>query len=207
MICLDDDDSLRLSDKEPISEDSKCKAVKFKGLLKEQPFVIIDTPGVDFAYDESHKAMTYNAIINEDYDVLLCVVNAPYYERDGENDLIDYITSLKNKKIIFIFNQLDRFKPKDDSIEESLKKFKALLKSRECNAKVIPISAKSAYLLTQEQNQNVDELDAFELSLLKERLSLDYYDLGKYGSDRKSEESDFFSRCGLTNLVTTLQEQ
>lgn len=206
-ICIDNNGSIRLNNKESISEDSKCNAIKFTGLLKDQPFVIIDTPGVDFAYDDSHKEITYNAIISKDYDILLCVVNAPYYERDGENELIDYITSLKNKKILFIFNQLDRFKPKDDSIEESLKKFKTLLKSKECNVKVIPISAKTAYLLTQEQNQNVDELDAFELTLLKERLSLDYYDLGKYGSGRHSNESDFFSRCGLTNLVTTLQEQ
>lgn len=181
------------------------KATRFESPLSQQHVVIIDTPGVDYAYDESHQQIAYGAINNEEYDVLLCVVNAPYYERNGEMELLDRIINIKNKKVIIIFNQLDRFKTKYDSIEESLKQFGALLKSKQCNAQVIPFSAKTAYMLMQEQNNTLDKFDDFELALLKEKFSADFYDLGNYGTCVQSYGTDYLSRCGLTNLITTIQ--
>lgn len=183
------------------------KAVRFSNALSSHPLVIIDTPGVDYAYDESHKEITLDAINRKDYDVLLCVINASYYERNGENEIIDHIINQNIEKVIFIFNQLDRFKSNKDSIEESLNLFRALLKSKKCNANIIPLSAKTVNLLIQEQNNTLDELDALELALLKKKFKTGFYDLGKYDIGVQSEVSDFFTRSGFTNLINTILNQ
>ncbi|MBD5641772.1 MAG: hypothetical protein HDQ91_05080 [Desulfovibrio sp.] len=188
-------------------DDIPNKSIRFKGSIEKQPLLIIDTPGVDYAYDESHRKITYDTIKRGDYDLLLCVNNGPYIERNGENELIDFVLKQKNKKIVFIFNQLDRFDPADDSIEESLKQFKALLKSKKCDARIVPFSGKAAYLLKKELDGNLSRFDSIELAALKEKMSSLFYDLGMYGTGVCSGEGDYFARCGLTNLETIIVNQ
>ena len=188
-------------------DDMPNKSLRFKGSIEKQPLLIIDTPGVDYAYDESHRKITYETIKRGDYDLLLCVNNGPYIERNGENELIDFVLKQQNKKIVFIFNQLDRFDPADDSIEESLKQFKALLKSKKCEAKIVPFSGKTAYLLKKELDGNLLRFDSIELAALKEKMSSLFYDLGMYGTGICSREGDYFARCGLTNLATIIVNQ
>ena len=77
----------------------------------------------------------------------------------------------KIKKILFIFNQLDRFDPADDSIEESLKQFKRLLKNKKSEAGIVPISAKAAYLLKKEMKSTLSKFEEVELRSLKEKMS------------------------------------
>ncbi|MDE6409321.1 MAG: dynamin family protein [Muribaculaceae bacterium] len=187
-------------------DDIPNKSVRFKGSIEKRPLLIIDTPGVDYAYDESHRKITYDTIKRGDYDLLLCVNNGPYIERNGENELIDFVLKQK-KKIVFIFNQLDRFDPADDSIEESLKQFKTLLKSKKCEAKIVPFSGKAAYLLKKELDGNLSRFDSIELSALKEKMSSLFYDLGMYGTGICSREGDYIARCGLTNLETIIVNQ
>lgn len=191
-------------DKDVALENLPNKAIKFIGGLESQPIVITDTPGVDYAYDSSPKKITYDAIERGDYDILVCVNNGPYIERNGENELIDHILKQKNRKFLFIFNQLDRFDPADDSIEESLKQFKTLLKSKKSEAIVIPFSAKAAYLLKKETMYSLSKYEEAELRSLKEKMSSIFYDFGMYGTGICSHEDDFFARCGLTNLETTI---
>lgn len=183
------------------------KSIKFRGGIEKQPLLIIDTPGVDYAYDESHRKITYDAIKRGDYDMLICVNNGPYIERNGENELINFVLQQRNRKIVFIFNQLDRFDPADDSIEESLKQFKAFLKSRKCEATVVPFSGKTAYLLKKELDGDLSKFDSIELKALKEKMSSLFYDLGMYGTGICSSEGDYFARCGLTNLETIIMNQ
>ena len=130
--------------------------------------------------------------------------NGPYIERNGENDLIDHVLKQKNKKILFIFNQLDRFDPADDSIEESLKQFKRLLKNKKSEAGIVPISAKAAYLLKKEMKSTLSKFEEVELRSLKEKMSSIFYDFGMYGTGVCSKEEDFFARSGLTNLETII---
>lgn len=192
------------NDNEIALEDIPNKALKFFGGLESHPFVITDTPGVDYAYDSSHRKIAYDVINRGDYDLLICVNNGPYIERNGEDELISYVLKQKNRKILFIFNQLDRFDPVDDSIEESLSQFKNLLKSKKSNAKVIPFSAKAAFLLKKELDGNLSKFEEVELKALKEKLSSQFYDFGMYGTGVCSSEDDYFARSGLTNLETTI---
>lgn len=195
------------NDREISLENVPNKALKFFGSLENQPLVITDTPGTDYAYDSSHRKITYDAINRGDYDLLICVNNGPYIERNGENELIDYVLKQKNRKILFIFNQLDRFDPVDDSIEESLKQFKNLLKSKKSNAQVLPFSAKAAFLLKKDLDSTLSKYEEVELKSLKEKLSSIFYDFGMYGTGVCSSEDDYFARSGLTNLETAILNQ
>lgn len=188
-------------------EDIPNKALRFLGSLESQPLIIIDTPGVDYAYDTSHKKVTYDAINRGDYDILICVNNGPYIERTGEDELIRHVLKQNDKNILFIFNQLDRFDPADDSIEESLKQFKNLLKSKKCDAQIIPFSAKAAFLLKKELDHTLTQFEEGELKSLKKKLSSLFYDFGMYGTGICSPEDDYFARSGLTNLETTILNQ
>ena len=105
---------------------------------------------------------------------------------------------------MFIFNQLDRFDPADDSIEESLKQFKELLKSKNSNAQIIPFSAKAAFFLKKELDHTLSQFEESELKSLKEKMSSLFYDFGMYGTGICSSEDDYFARSGLTNLETTI---
>lgn len=194
-------------DKEIAIEDIPNKALRFLGALESQPLIITDTPGVDYAYDASHKKVTYDAINRGDYDLLICVNNGPYIERTGEDELIRHVLKQNQKNILFVFNQLDRFDPADDSIEESLKQFRSLLKSKKSNAKVIPFSARAAFLLKKELDGSLSKLEESELKSLKEKLSSLFYDFGMYGTGVCSPEDDYFARSGLTNLETTILNQ
>lgn len=191
-------------DKEISQENLPNKSLRFIGNLERQPLIITDTPGVDYAYDSSHKKITYDAINRGDYDLLICVNNGPYIERNGEDELINFVLKHKDKNILYIFNQLDRFDPSDDSIEESLKQFRNLLKSKKSDAKIIPFSAKAAFLLKKELDGSLSQFDEVELKSLKEKLSSLFYDFGMYGTGVCSSEDDYFARSGLTNLETTI---
>ncbi len=195
------------NDREIAIEDIPNKALSFHGNLESQPLIIIDTPGVDYAYDTSHKKVTYDAINRGDYDLLICVNNGPYIERNGEDELIRHVLKQNNKNILFIFNQLDRFDPADDSIEESLKQFKELLKSKKSDTKIIPFSAKAAFLLKKELEHTLSKSEESELKSLKEKMSSLFYDFGMYGTGICSSEDDYFARSGLTNLETTILNQ
>lgn len=195
------------NDREIIIENMPNKSLRFLGSLDSQPLIIIDTPGVDYAYDSSHKKLTYDAINRGEYDLLICVNNGPYIERNGEDELINHVLKQKNKNILFVFNQLDRFDPTDDSIEVSLKQFNNILKSKKSNAKIIPFSAKAAYLLKKELDGTLSHFEERELKSMKEKLSSLFYDLGMYGTGICSHEDDYFARSGLTNLETIIINQ
>lgn len=193
------------SDSEVAKEENiPNKAVKFIGALDSQPVVVIDTPGVDYAYDLTHKKITYDAIEHEDYDLLICVNNGPYIERNGENELINHVLKKKNKKTIFVLNQLDKFDPADDSIEESIEQFKNILLKKKSEANIIPFSARTAFLLKKELTSKLSKFEETELKLLKDRMSSSFYDLGMYGTGVCSKEDDFFAKSGLTNLETII---
>lgn len=176
----------------------------FTGNIGQSPLILIDTPGVDYAYADSHKKDTELALKQGNYDAIICVVNAPYAERTGENELLNKVLAVKGKKKLIIFNQLDKFCPDDDSIDLSLKQFKRIVKSKGSDAKVIPLSARFAYLLKREMNEELSQFEAQELTVFKEKTSSLFYDFGLYGTDVRSKEKDFFAISGLNNLETNI---
>jgi small GTP-binding protein len=179
-------------------------AIPFKGGLTNKHIVLIDTPGVDYAADLSHRAITEKAIKDGDYDVLICVVNLPYVERIGEQELINKILTIKNKKTIFILNQADRFDPEEDSIENSYNQFKAFLKKMKSNAIAIPLSSRMALLLKQSKDNSLSKVEAMQLDEFKGIFSMDFFDLEKYYSEIASQSDDYFAKTGIKALEIEL---
>ena len=187
--------------------DKHLISIKFSGTLSESPLVLIDTPGLNYAYDETHRIITESAIKNGTYDSIICVINAPYIENVDEAFMINKVLSIPKKKKIFILNQLDRFDPEDDSIEMIMKRFKASLKKRETDALVVPISAKMAWLLKKECFESLTPLEKVELKQFKAQMSTTFFDMGMYGTGVCSADEDFFARSGLSNLESIIVSQ
>lgn len=183
-------------------------ALHFNGVLGKEPIILVDTPGVDYAYDETHRKKTRVVLEKGSYDVIICVINAPYIESEGENALIAQVSKIKNKKKIFVLNQLDRFEAEDDSIEENIRKIKSMLKDMKEDAEIVPFSAKTVFLLKKGCSESLSDLEKRELENLKMKFSSSVlYDLNFWGTGRRSKENDFYSLAGITNLETIIVNQ
>ena len=129
--------------------------------------------------------------------VLLPVITAIFFSFA----LLPVIQFLKNKckkPIIFVLNQMDKMKQKDDSIVKMTNDFyKDLTQKGFKNPKVIPVSAQAA-LLFKLQDDMMDEDDLFERELLKKKFLKDFYDLPSYSLNKKS--SDLLERTGIPSL-------
>ena len=189
---------------EPYDIETENISVKFLGALDFYPIILQDTPGIDYAYDVTHRTLTENAIAKGEYDAICCIVNTPYVESDGEMEIINKVISAKPKKILFILNQLDRFDPEDDSIDDRLKDFKKMLQGRKSSTTVIPFSARTAMLLKREMSNQLTKTEKMELETLKNRFKSQFYDLWEYATGQQSREDDYFARCGLTFLESEI---
>jgi len=144
---------------------------------------LIDTPGVNSALNSSHGKLTRKAIVEENYDKLIYVLNASLLGTDDEIKHLKYVyENVPNEKIVFVLNKLDCFKSIDDSISSSIDDVKAdLVKIGFKNPVICPISAYFSLLLKMKQNNeelSEDEQDIFNLYVKK--FSKSEYDLSIY---------------------------
>lgn len=185
--------------------DNSLVALKFMGGLKDNPIVLMDTPGINYAYDSRHREITQKAIASKDYDAIICVVNSAYLESEESQSLVEIVSKVKNKKIIFVLNQFDRFDPEDDSIEESINQFKSILERMKPTAYVAPLSARAALLFKLfRKEENLSNSEKNELLEYTRKMANSYYDLGEYATHKPSMENDFEARTGLTYLETII---
>ena len=179
--------------------------LKFMGGLKDNPIVLMDTPGVNYAYDARHREITQKAIASKDYDVIICVVNSAYLESEESQSLVELVSKVKNRKIIFVLNQFDRFDPEDDSIEESINQFKSILKKMKTAAYIAPLSARAALLFKLfRKEEDLSNSEKNELLEYTRKMADSYYDLGEYATHKPSMDNDYEARTGLTYLETII---
>ena len=191
-----------------IFADSPMIGLRFDGGLQNKPIIFIDTPGINYAYDQHHRELTENEISSGNYDAIICVVNSGYMESDESKALVETVAKVKGKKKIFVLNQFDRFDADDDSIEESIKHFKSVLKELRVKADVIPLSAKAALLLKKrDKGEIISKIENAELLEYKRKMTLPYYDLGAYFNGTPSNKNDYYARTGLTYLETIIVQQ
>ena len=146
---------------------------------------LIDTPGVNSALNSNHRKLTYKAIIEENYDKLIYVLNANMLGTEDELEHLKFIRrNVSNDKIIFVINKLDCFKSSEDSISASINDVKTdLLKIGFENPLICPLSAYFSLLLKMKQNNeilNEDEQDVFDYYVKK--FNKPEYNLSKYHS-------------------------
>lgn len=176
--------------------------------LSSKKVCFIDTPGYNnaSAEGESHKQITENAIKENDYDVILYIANANYMGREDEQELLNFIIKHTQKPILFVMNKLDSFHPSDDSIEESVRRYKAdLMKLGISHSRIFPISAEAALLMKQEKRGTLSEDEQWYLDSYKKKFSKSFYNLPKYANFPCDwQEDSLLDRTGITLLENNI---
>lgn len=177
-------------------------AANFK-YFNEFPVEIIDTPGTNYSGDEKHLELTKRALQENNYDVILCVLNATQAGTYDERKNLQLVKKT-GKPVIFILNKVDTFDKKHDSIEESIKAARTDLANFGFDdPKILPVSAYLALLGQLDGNGELDEYTSFELELLLRKFSkYDFYQIDS--KDKETKEEKAFKLSGMDNLKKEL---
>lgn len=191
-------------------ETIKTVGLPFTSSLKRERICLIDTPGVNFSGDKSHGEKTRKAIKDNDYDILLFVMNGTQLAIQDERDLINFIGQNCKKKVIGVINQCDTYRESQDSIPKALETGRKMMKEAGiANPLVLPISAYAAYLFRLEENPRyrMDEDDRFDLDRLKKRMSKPFFDLPSYLPNElsKLKRIGILQRSGLLDVESLLR--
>lgn len=169
------------------SEKANEVGVHFMSTLGSKRICLIDTPGVNNAQDSMHQQITSEAIKRGEYDIIVFISNGQYNGTYDERRLLNLLHSESKKPILFVLNQLDRFKQTEDDIARMLREY-----SRELMAigfrspQVFSVSAQYARLLRRESLLDEDERD--ELSLLRRKFMKPFFDMQAYLGDPSESE-------------------
>ena len=173
----------------------------FNSLLQNDKFCFIDTPGVNNVVDSEHWEITKNAICNNQYNAIIYVSNCRYFGTNDEKNILTFLKKNTRKTIIFVLNQLDSFKQKEDSIDKMLTDYKSdLIKMGFKSPIIIPISAKAALLFKLSETE-LDEDELFEKEIYERKFEKDYYNL-LFKKGYKG--NDLIERTGIRELERIL---
>ena len=164
-------------------------AFHFNSTISDESICLIDTPGANNSEIHKHREITTNAIKHNNYDLLLFISNSRYYGTTDDKKLLDIIAKDCKKPVVFVLNQLDAFKPKEDSVERMLSYFKLDLQKIGIREPVLcPVSATAAFLMKQAE-VSLDEEDKEDLARYKEKFSRPFFDLPSSITHIKSENA------------------
>ncbi len=92
------------------------------------PICFIDSPGMNNSENGDHASLSYSVIKKGEYDLLLYVSNAQYFDTVDERKALETVYKFANKKrVLFVLNQLDSFNPETDSISRMMASFRSIL--------------------------------------------------------------------------------
>lgn len=188
-----------------LTENIHSLGVNFNSSLSKQRICLLDTPGVNYNGNKAHGELTRKIISENNYDLLILVLNARQLAIGDERDLIEFVGKQCRNKVIGVLNQCDAFKASQDSIETALQTSIAMFKeSGITNSMVIPISAQAAYLYRQANilGNRIDEDDEFELQQITRRMLKPYYNLPSYlpGVPKEINLTSVLERSGVPYL-------
>ena len=164
-------------------------AFHFNSTMSDATICLIDTPGANNSEIHKHREITTNAIKHNNYDLLLFISNSRYYGTTDDRKLLDIIAKECKKPVVFVLNQLDAFKSKEDSVERMLSYFRSDLQKIGIREPVIcPVSATAAFLMKQSE-VSLDEEDKEDLARYKEKFSRPFFDLPSFITHIKSENA------------------
>lgn len=133
---------------------------------------LIDTPGVNSAHYIEHKLLTENAIRSSEADLLIYLLNAQNIGVDDDRRHLLFVRNHYFGKILFVVNQLDGFKKKEDSVEETLQKAAEELSGLGFeDPRVVPVSAYAAFLAKKVLfHELLDEDEQSDYRFLAEKM-------------------------------------
>ncbi|WP_455634999.1 dynamin family protein [Parabacteroides sp.] len=179
-------------------------SLNFNSHLVRENICFIDTPGVNNSENRKHREITEQAIKNEDYDAMIYISNCQYFGTTDEDYLLKLIVKHTHKPVIYVLNQLDRFKSKEDSISRMVSDYRSTLQKLGVrNPSIIPLSAYAAWLMKQDSSI-LDEEDAEELEIYERRFSKSFYDLTDSVTQKVSVT--LLDKTGITLLEETIQK-
>lgn len=173
------------------------------GLLQRNKICFIDTPGFNNARNTEHGLITEQAIKGNDYDAIMYVANATNLGVDDERRLMEIIVHNTQKPIIFVMNQLDKFKERNDIIDNSIIKYRQdIIKLGIKKPIIIPISAQVALLDRLDSQDMLDEEEQDELCRYRKKFKNKYYDFPSYIIKEKKEThcNNLIDKTGITLL-------
>lgn len=173
---------------ESITSDVADKiSLKFNSTFGNQKICLIDSPGFNNIDDATHRKTTEDAIKSNAYDAVIYVSNCQYFGTTDEHNLLELLKKNAKKPIIFVLNQLDRFKQKEDSIGKMMCDYYAdLIKIGFESPIIIPISAQAG-LLFKLSDSLLDDDDLYDKEKLKSKFQKEYYNLQSYTSQKKAD--------------------
>lgn len=188
-----------------VSESIHSIGVNFTSSLAKSRICLLDTPGVNYNGDKSHGELTRKIIKENNYDILILVLNAQQLAIDDEKDLIDFIGKHSRRKVVGVLNQCDAFKASQDSISIAVNTSRTMMMESGIKTElVIPISAQAAYLSRQanELGKRMDEDDAFDYELISNKMQKPFYNLPSYlpGVPKDVNVSSIIERSGVPYL-------
>ena len=152
--------------------------------------------------DIKHRKVTEEALKSADYDAVIYVSNCQYFGTNDEHNLLQILKNHVKTPIIFVLNQLDRFKQKEDSIAKMVKDYSYDLRKIGFNSPTIcPLSAQAA-LLFKLPDEKLDEEDKEDKEKWEIIFKKEYYDLPSYVGVRDSKT--VLDKTGITNLENQL---
>ena len=153
------------------------------------PICFIDSPGMNNSENADHAGLSCSVIKKGDYDLLLYVSNAQYFDTIDERKALELIFNYNRKKVLFVLNQLDSFDPECDSIFKMISSFRSVLK--QCGFKnpvIIPASG-YASLLAHLSNDEVGLKDRINQEYYSNVFQEDFFDLPSYVGATSSDKT------------------
>ena len=187
-----------------VSSDNFVEAAfHFNSELAEENICFIDTPGVNYAITNKHGEITRGAIKDNDYDVILFVANATQFAINDEDEFLEYVIKNTEKKIIFVINQLDRFKESEDSIEDIMAQFQKQLKEKGMKQPtIVAVSALAGLLFKMKSSgQEMDEDEELYFSQFNRKFKKPFYNFSRYNNKTAEGVSD---AIGVKSLEKTI---
>lgn len=184
-----------LNDNSDNSSNDIIISTYFNSVLKEKRTIIYDSPGVNFSGNENHKILSQDMIEENDYDLLIYVMNATQLSTNDEYEHLKYVLkNINKKKIIFVINKIDLLDEDKENCNDIVNsQIKYLENIGFKNPVVMPISAIAAYLSKSlSDKKDLKRSDLTKIYALYDKLeSLNlssYYK--KYFSDIKILENN-----------------
>ncbi len=180
---------------------------------RQKQICLIDTPGVNSAMNLTHGKMTQEAILNENYHILVHILNANKIGSDDEIRHLQWV--LKNisgdRKIIFVLNKLDDFKLSEDSIPDSIDSIKRDLRQIGYQNPVIcPVSAYFGFLLKKRiYGEVLGRSQQIDYDFLADKFRNPEFDLSVFYPNRKicadkNPDKILYHKCGMRMLEEML---
>ena len=140
----------------------------FNSVLSKKKVNIIDTPGVNYSEDESHREITRNELKNKYIDILVYVTSILTWGTNDEYEHLKFIKeNVKYKKIIIVINKIDEINIDDSTVEENISSVKKYLSKWNFeNLIICPLSASIGNILKRKIfNESLSKREERFLSL------------------------------------------